>query len=208
MSDTPWWAKGLLFENCSCQLICPAHVSFKQYCENDRCTGHWSMHLAEGRYGDLALDGLNVVVVFDSPVQMYTGNWTQVFYIDERASEAQRAAAETIFRGQAGGPWETLARFVATQIETRYVPMRFEDAGRVKRLSIPDLFETTVQAIRGSDERHEAVLSNLHNVIHGPQHVLGRGKTTCTDGPFDIHNEKTHGLYSDFSWSHEREGRP
>jgi hypothetical protein len=201
MSETRWWAKGLLFENCSCQLICPAHVSFKQFCENDRCTGHWSMHVAEGRYGEVVLDSLNIVIVFDSPVQMYTGHWTQVFYVDERADAAQRAALETIFRGQAGGPWETLARFVSTQIDTRYVPMRFEDEGRVKRLTIPDLFETTVQAIRGSDDRSEVVLSNLHNIIHGPVHVLGLGKTTCVDGPFKIRNDKTHGLYSDFSWA-------
>ena len=200
MTDTPWWAKGLLFENCSCQLICPAHVSFKQYCQNDRCRGHWSMHITGGRYGEAPLDGLNIVVVFDSPVRMYSGNWTQVFYVDERADAAQRQALETIFRGQAGGPWQTLAGFVAEQLDTQFVPMTFEDAGRVKRLTIPDVFDTTIQAIRGSDSQSEAVLSNLHNVIHGPVHVLARGTTDHTDGRLDIHNEKTHGLYSDFSW--------
>ncbi|HAK56937.1 MAG: DUF1326 domain-containing protein [Vicinamibacterales bacterium] len=200
MTETPWRAKGLLFENCSCQLICPAHVSFKQYCQNDRCRGHWSMHITEGRYGEVSLDGLNIVVAFDSPVQMYSGNWTQVFYVDERADAAQRQALETIFRGQAGGPWQTLAGFVSKQLDTRYVPMTFEDAGRLKRLTIPEVFDTTIQAIRGSDNTSEAVLSNLHNVIHGPVHVLARGTTDHTDGPLDIHNEKTHGLYSDFSW--------
>ena len=78
--------------------------------------------------------------------------------------------------------------------------MTVEDAGRIKRLTIPEVFQTTVQAIRGSDDTSEAVLSNLHNLIHGPTHVLGRGKTDCTDSPFEIHNEKTHGLYSNFSW--------
>ncbi|MAM85155.1 MAG: hypothetical protein CL489_10180 [Acidobacteria bacterium] len=200
MADMRWWAKGLLFENCSCQLVCPAHISFKHYCDNDRCQGHWSMHFTGGRFDEVSLDGLNIVVVFDSPVQMYSGNWTQRFYVDDQANREQRQALEIIFRGQAGGPWETLARFVSTQLDTCFVPMTFEDAGRIKRLTIPEVFQTTVQAIRGSDDTSEAVLSNLHNLIHGPTHVLGRGKTDCTDSPFEIHNEKTHGLYSNFSW--------
>ena len=99
---TQWNAKGLLFENCSCQLICPAHISFKSYCNNDRCRGHWAFHIDEGRYDGVALDGLNMVVVFDSPIQMYSGNWTQAFYIDERADTAPAQCAGSDLLGQGG----------------------------------------------------------------------------------------------------------
>ena len=68
-------------------------------------------------------------------------------------------------------------------------------------MTIPGLFETTVAAIRGRDDTGHAVLSNLYNVIHGMVHVLALGKTTCHDAPFSIATERTHGLYSDFSWS-------
>src|SRR5262249_59594081 len=27
-----WWARGLLFENCSCTLVCPGHLHFSQNC--------------------------------------------------------------------------------------------------------------------------------------------------------------------------------
>lgn len=37
----PWWVNGTLFENCNCQLLCPAHVSFKQECDEDPCRGFW-----------------------------------------------------------------------------------------------------------------------------------------------------------------------
>lgn len=79
--------------------------------------------------------------------------------------------------------------------------MEFEDTGKTKRLLIPDVFETTVSAIRGSDGDKHAVLSNLHNVIHGPEHVLAHGKTRCTDSDFNFVLQKTHGLYSNFSWT-------
>ena len=200
MEAVTWWAKGLLFENCSCQLICPAHISFKQTCENDRCRGHWVGHIADGRYGDVDLGGLTVVVVYDTPVRMYEGGWIQTFYIDDQASSGQRAALEAIFSGKAGGPWEILGQFVATQLESRFVSIQSSDDGREKHLNIPGVLETTVTAVRGRDDTGNAVLSNLYNVVHGGVHVLARGRTRCTDRVFDFANERTHALWSDFSW--------
>ncbi len=200
MPTHTWAASGLLFENCSCQLLCPAHVSFKNTCDHDRCRGHWGIHIAEGHYGDVTLNDLNLVIVYDAPVRMCSGDWKEMFYVDERATGAQRQALEAIFAGQAGGPWETLAGFVSTRLPSRFVPIRFEDDGREKRLSIPEVFETRVTAIRGSDGQGNAVLSNLYNVIHGAVQVLARGRTRCVDGPFEFTHEKTHALYSRFSW--------
>ena len=202
MSSAPhWWAKGLLFENCSCQLLSPAHISFKQTCENDICVGHWAIHVTEARFGDTVIHDRDAVVVFEAPIQMYEGNWIQRVYIDERASEPERTALETILTGAAGGPWERLGQFVATRLDTRVIPVIYEDDGSEKRMTIPSLFETTVAAIRGRDDTGHAVLSNLYNVIRGMVHVLALGQTTCHDAPFSIATKRTHGLYSDFSWS-------
>ena len=200
MTKTGWWAKGLLLENCSCQLLCPAHISFKQTCEGERCLGHWAVHIAEGRYDGVDISQLNVVVVFEAPIRMFSGDWTEILYIDDRASPPQRRALEAIFSGVSGGPWETLGRFVATRLDTKFVPVELTDLGGEKRMRIPGLFETAVTALRGSDGKRRAVLDNLHNLIHGAVHVLGRGETRCTDPPFVFTNERKHGLYSDFSW--------
>ena len=48
--------------------------------------------------------------------------------------------------------------------------------------------------------RH-TVLSNLYNVIHGATHVLARGDTFCTDERLGFDTRRTHGLFSEFSWS-------
>lgn len=200
MSIPEWSARGLLFENCSCQLICPAHVSFKNECDHDRCRGFWGIHIESGRYADLVLDDLNTVILYESPVRMYAGQWIERLHIDERANRAQAEALESIFSGQAGGPWEVLAGFVAEWLPRRSSPIQFEDHGREKRLAIPGVLESTVTAIRGRDGAHDAVLSNLYNVIHGAIHVLARGATRCRDGRLTHAHEKTHALYSSFSW--------
>jgi hypothetical protein len=195
-----WWAKGLLFENCSCQLVCPGHMSFKQLCTYGRCVGHWAVHIEEGRYGEVSLDGQNLVILYDAPQHMITGGWTEVFYLDERSDHAQREALETIFSGQAGGPWEVLARFVAKRLPTRSVPLRFADEGRRKRMWAEPLFDTSIEAIRGQDKSKEAVMYNVFNQIHGAEHVLARGQTSCSDKGFPISLEDSHALYSRFSW--------
>lgn len=195
-----WSASGLLFENCNCQLVCPGHLSFKQLCTHERCLGAWAMHFDEGRYGDASLGGLNVVILWDSPKHMIAGGWTTAFFVDERADAAQRDALEAILSGAAGGPWGVLAQFVARRLASRFVPIRFEDAGRKKRMWIEGLLDTTIEAIRGKDKAQEAVLSNVFNQIHAPLQVLALGQTRCSDPQFAIEMRDTHALHSRFSW--------
>jgi len=195
-----WKMQGLLFENCSCQLICPAHVSFKQNCTHELCQGHWAIHIREGHYQKTPLAGLNIAILFESPQRMYEGGWKQTVYIDRRADSAQRAALESVLAGNEGGPWEVLAQFVEIRLQTRFVDIEFEDKGRVKRMRIEPYFETEVKAIRARDNGGEAILKDLFNQIHGAIHVLARGKTMCHDQGLDFEIEGTHGLYSDFVW--------
>mgnify|MGYP002395219762 FL=1 len=201
MASHQWNAKGLLFENCSCQLLCPAHVSFKHTCDGDRCHGHWCFHIDSGQFNDVSLNNTNIAVVFDAPTTMYEGDWTQVFYVDEATSPAQRHALESIFSGHTGGPWSVLSRFVSEQLETRVVPMTFEDNDRQKTLVIPGIFETAISAVPGADGDGDAIISNLHNVIHGPVHTMARGKSRHTDSTLGFSVENTHALYSYFSWN-------
>lgn len=196
-----WWAKGLLFENCNCQLLCPAHLGFKQLCTRERCIGHWAIHVETGRFGEVSLDGLNVVIVTDAPQLMITGGWTQVLYLDARADAPQRQAMERIFTGQVGTGWAVLAEFVATRLPTRVVPIRYEDGGRHKAMWVGDYLETRVEAIRGADRAIEARLDNVFNQIHAPAQVLALGATRYADHGLSLSTVGSHALYSRFSWS-------
>lgn len=136
-ADIPgWWARGLLFESCNCQVVCPGHVHFSQNCTHERCIGYWALRFDEGRYGDTRLAGVRAVVAFECPQLMIAGDWTEVLLIDEEASPDQRSALEAILRGEAGGPWQVLARFVSEWLPTRFVPIAIEDEGKVKRVRV------------------------------------------------------------------------
>ncbi len=205
MSDTnnpqKWWGKGLLFENCSCQLICPAHLSFKQNCTHERCIGYWAIRFEDGAYGDLPLSGLMALVLFDTPQRMYDGGWTERLYLDEQADALQRQALETILKGGVGGPWAILAKFVTTWLDTQTVPLTFVDEGRKKSLTVEGLLDTRIETLRGPDPDSDPVLDNLYNTIHGKTHVLAKGFSRCTDSGLGFTTDGTHALYSHFSWN-------
>ncbi len=200
-STSKWWAKGLLFENCSCQLVCPGHVRFSQACTFERCVGYWAVRFDEGELDDVSLGGAVAVVAFDSPQYMIEGNWTQVILVDEKADPAQRQKVEAILSGHVGGPWGVLARFVGNRLPTRAVDIRVEDEGRRKRVSVDGLLDASIEAISGRDKSAVVTLENMFNQIHAPSQVMALGTTAYDDGTIRVKTENSHGLYSRFHWA-------
>lgn len=198
--ENAWWARGLLFENCNCQLVCPGHVHFQQLCTHERCLGYWAVRFDEGRFGELPLAGGRAVILYDCPRNMIEGGWTEIVVIGEEASEEKRRAIETILTGRAGGPWEILARFVSSWLPTRYLPIRIEDGERAKRVTIDGLLDSSIEDIKGRDRSKPVTLENMFNQIHASTQRLARGSTRYDDGTIRIETEGTHGLYSSFDW--------
>ena len=195
-----WWARGLLFESCNCQVVCPGHVHFSQNCTHERCIGYWALRFDAGRYGSTRLDGVRAVVAFECPQLMIAGDWTEVLLIDEDASPDQREAVEAILRGDAGGPWEVLARFVSEWLPTRFVPIEIQDEGKVKRVRVGSLLAASVEDIRGRDRELPVTFQNMFNQIHAPTQTIARGETRGHIGGIRLRNAGTHGLHSRFEW--------
>lgn len=199
-NEKGWWIKGLIFENCNCQIICQGHISHKQLCTHERCLGHWAIHIDQGQFRGTSLDDLNIVILYDTPQLMIAGGWTEALYIDERASEAQRQAVEQILTGQAGGPWVVLSRFVTRRLETHHLPIHFEDQGG-KRMWVEGYFDTTIENLQGQDRSRDVLIENLFNQIHGSPQVIASGETSYKDGEIAASMKGTHALYSHFSWA-------
>src|SRR5436190_24222042 len=100
---SPWWARGLLVENCSCTLVCPGHMHFSQNCTHERCEGYWAIRIDAGVFGDESLAGTRALIALDSAQRMIDGGWAETIIIDESATPDQRRALETMFMGRAGG---------------------------------------------------------------------------------------------------------
>ena len=200
-SAPTWWARGLLFENCSCQLICPGHVHFDQLCTLERCVGYWALRFDEGDFEGVALGGAKAVIAYDSPRHMIEGDWIETIIVDDATSAPQRRSIESILTGRAGGPWAVLARFVGTRLETRYLPIRIEDAELSKRVVVDGMLDSTIEAIRGRDRTRTVTFENMFNQVHATSQVIARGAARYDDGRIRVDNKGTHALWSRFDWS-------
>ena len=199
-APTAWWAKGLLFENCNCTVVCPGHVHFDQLCTHERCKGYWAIRFREGDLGGVDLTGVDAVVGYDSPQHMISGGWTEVILIGDGASAEQIGAVESILNGTAGGPWSVLDRFVEHRLPTRTVPMRILEEERSKQVEVDGELFSRVEAVRGRDRSKLVTFENMFNQVHAPSQVIAKGTTRYDDGTLSVATEETHGLWSDFNW--------
>ena len=103
MADTPrWHLDGDWFDVCKCDVPCPCE--FARSPTNGECDGVLAWHVRKGTYGDVRLDGFNVVALGSFKGNLWEGaKATMGIFIDERADPRQREALQTIFGGQAGG---------------------------------------------------------------------------------------------------------
>ena len=97
MTEVPSWRLvGDWFDVCTCTVPCPC--TFAQPPTNNQCQGVLAWHIRDGRFGDVRLDGLNVIGVSE-----FEGNvWVEAdvamsMFVDDRADEAQQHALHAIF---------------------------------------------------------------------------------------------------------------
>src|SRR5262249_57668147 len=86
-ASTAWRMRGDAFEACSCNVTCPCNFA------SDPTLGFCEVIVAwriqEGLYGNTRLDGLNLVQYIRMPGNLWQGNWTAGFYLDQRATPQQ-----------------------------------------------------------------------------------------------------------------------
>jgi len=198
-----WQLTGEYLENCNCDILCPCITSSLQGpAHNERCYVPLAMHISDGYSGDVRLDGLNAVLVVDSPAVMGQGGWRVAVYLDERADEQQRAALAAVLSGAQGGPPELLAGLIGEMLGVKFVPISFTSDGDRKRVEVPGIMEFEVEGVRAPD----SPVMEIVNVFHpmGRNLPIARSITGHYSDPdyglaFD--NTGKNGHFRDFAWS-------
>lgn len=145
-----WYLQGDWFDVCKCSIPCPC--TFAQAPTSGDCEGVLAWHVREGRYGDVQLDGLNVIGVGSFEGNAWAGaKATMGFFIDQRAEELQREALQKIFGGQAGGWPGAFAALIGEFRGFEYAPIDFEVADDLAfwRAEIPGRVAARGEALTG-----------------------------------------------------------
>ncbi len=156
MAEVPAWrVRGDWFDVCKCNIPCPCN--FAQTPTFGDCEGTMAWNIREGRYGDVVLDRLHVLLL-----NAFTGNvWageTKVaagLFFDERAEERQREALQMIFSGEAGGWPAAFAELIGDMRGIEFAPIEFEISDDLEWWSaaIPGRVEARGEALTGPTTR-------------------------------------------------------
>jgi hypothetical protein len=182
MTDiSQWWMRGDWFDVCSCNIACPCE--FAQAPTNNRCEGVLAYHIREGAYGDVRLDGLNVIGVAHFAGNIWAGEAkvSLGLFIDERANERQRQALQLVFSGQAGGFMANFAKLIGEVRGLEFVPITFALANDLAywRAEIPGKVTASAEALSGpmTPPGTRVQLHNPPGSEVGPGQVATWGKT-------------------------------
>jgi hypothetical protein len=126
-----WNLSGELIETCSCNMLCPCWFGQADLMLMDKgwCATSLLLRIREGSFDGTDLAGQNAVVNFHFPgPTLFDANGTARVHIDESASDAQRAAIETILQGQSGGGMEVPASLVSNWLPSKTVSISVSDS--------------------------------------------------------------------------------
>lgn len=169
----PWRLTGDWFDVCRCRV--PCGCTFAQAPDEDQCDGIHAWHVREGAYGDVTIDGLNVVAVGSFVGNIWAGAKAAMgFFIDERADDRQRDALQLIFGGKAGGWPAGFAELVEEVRGIEFAPIDCEIADDLAhwRVEVPGKARGSAQALSGPTSP-EGARVQLHNA---PGAEVGHGQ--------------------------------
>lgn len=205
-----WHLKGEWFDVCSCKLPCPCTFAQEPTYGDCLFTLVWQVH--EGVYGDVNLDGLNVVAIGEVAGNQWVDNVVPsmklLFYIDERADERQRHALEQLFTGKAGGWPSQFSKLFSEVRGIESAPIEVEIAKDLSywRAEVPGKVVAVVDALTGptADPDKRVQLINPPGSETGPGQVATWGvvKDSYATGfdysqPFEGQSSK----HIPFDWS-------
>ena len=183
MADVPRWRlTGDWFDTCKCSIPCPC--TFAQPPTTGDCDGILAWHIRTGKYGDVTLDGLNVI-----GLGAFTGNlWdgktkaSMAMFIDERADERQRQALQMIFGGRVGGWPGTFASTIGDVrgMEFARIDFHVDDDLATWRAEIPGKLKSGAEALGGptTPPGKRVQVHNAGGSETGPGGVATYGRST------------------------------
>lgn len=201
-----WHLSGDYFENCSCNVVCPCLVSAAAPLTSRPTEGFCNVplifHIDSGRYGKVALDGLNVLVVLCAPGVMAEGDWSIATYIDERADDEQTQALAAIFTGAAGGPMAAFTPLISHNLGVSKVPIEFRIEGKRRSAEIPGILRMSVDPLPTMHPSGE-IWANVGHPVNADRmaFAVGAPGSTYSDRGVRWDNSGKNGLYAAIRWS-------
>jgi hypothetical protein len=158
--------EGQLLEVCTCKILCPCWVG-EDPDGDGTCKSINSWHIERGAIDGLDVSKLTIAGVNDIPGNVLAGNWKVIYFVDERATQAQHDAIVRVWTGQAGGPLKDIAGLYGSIVAVEKAPIRFEVAAGRGTLAIGDAFAAEMAPFQGATGRVTTLHDTAFSTIPG-----------------------------------------
>jgi hypothetical protein len=164
---TDWRLKGEWIKSCSCDYGCPCDFNARP--TQGWCKGFMGMHVTEGHFGRVKLDGISFIVNVDFPGPLHEGNGTIQPIVDASATPEQRDALFQIMSGKhsaEGTIFHIVSLIVTKMLDPVFAPIdfTFDYEKRRAKLAIPGVMRCDVEPIKnpvtGAEHRISVVMPN------------------------------------------------
>lgn len=146
-----WKVSGDWFDVCKCSIPCPC--TYAQAPTYGDCDAVLAYHIRRGHYGQLPLDGSNVLALSYFKGNIWAGEAKASIglFFDEKANPQQREALQMIFSGKAGGFMAEFAKLVQNVRGIEYAPIKFDVSEDLSNWSaeIPGKVVARAEALTG-----------------------------------------------------------
>lgn len=197
---TTWTMKGRVIIACSCDYGCPCNVNGRPTLGH--CEGGWTWQIEQGTYGEVRVDGLHIGLYCDWPAAIHEGNGVATYLIDERASEAQRAALCTLLEGTAGGPWGIFRKTFTELHGPRYVRYEVDAETQLPRVRAGDAVAVEMEYIR-NPVTHETIHPRVvlpEGLVLKEAALVGTKRFTVTDEHVQYDHSGRYGAFGFFQY--------
>ena len=194
--------EGSLLEVCSCDVLCPCWIGEDP--DQGTCDAVVAYHLDKGTIDGVDVSGLTMVSVAHIPGNVLEGNWRQLVYVDDRASEEQAEAILGAFSGKLGGPLADLAELIGEQIGVERAPIKHEIVDGAGTLTVGDnggKVHATMHPYTGPDGTTTTLNNSIFSTVPGSPAYVAVADTQKIDIPehgYEWSYEKKNAIQSDW----------
>ena len=184
--------QGSLLEACNCDVLCPCWIGEDP--DNGTCQSVVAYHFDSGAIRGVDVSGLTLASIVFIPGNILAGNWKQVLFVDDRATDEQAQAIEDAFTGKLGGPLADLAQLVGERLDVVRIPISHEVVEGHGTLKLGDKATAVMKPYRGPDGSVTTLHNSIFSTVPGSPAWVGKAERFAVNLP-------------EYGWTYEFEGR-
>jgi hypothetical protein len=195
--------EGSLLEVCTCNVLCPCWIGEDP--DGGDCLSVVAYHFDRGTIRGVDISGLTVASAVHIPGNVLAGNWKQVLYVDDAASEEQYDAIVAMMTGELGGPLGDLAQLVGERVAIERAPMWHEIVDGAGSLKVGDVISADMHPYKGPDGSTTTLQNSIFSTVPGSPAYVGVADHQKVDIPehgLTWEAEKRNAIQSDWKMVH------